>query len=83
MSKNLRGLSGRKGLKTGLFEEIGKIGSTQPDERDIRLKEISEEYLVGESSVLGTSSFYDFLKRENVGNQVFISDGTACLTSCC
>jgi len=81
MSKNLRGLSERKGLKTNLFGEIARITSGVPDKRDILLKELADEYLVGKSSVLGTSSFYDFLKRENTGKKVFICDGTACLTS--
>ena len=81
MSKNLRGLSERKGFSTNLFGEIVRVSLSEPDNRDILLKELSDEYLVGKSSVLGTSSFYDFLKSEHTGKKVFICDGTACLTS--
>jgi NADH-quinone oxidoreductase subunit F len=81
MSKNLRGLSERKGLEDNLFGEVVRISSEAPDHRDILLKELSNKYLIGKSTVLGTSSFYDFLKSEHIGKKVFICDGTACLTS--
>jgi len=81
MSKNLRGLSERKGLKTNLFGEVVRVSLSAPDNRDILLKELADEFLIGKSSVLGTSSFYDFLKSEHAGKKVFICDGTACLTS--
>jgi NADH:ubiquinone oxidoreductase subunit F (NADH-binding) len=81
MSKNLRGLSERKGLKNNLFGEIVKCNLSQSDNKDILLKELAVEYLIGKSSILGTGSFYDFLKIEHIGKKVFICDGTACLTS--
>lgn len=81
MSKNLRGLSGRKGLDDSLFEKIVSAGSDNIDTRDINLKEVSGEYLIGESSVYSTNSFYDFLKSDHSGRKVFICDGSACLTS--
>jgi NADH:ubiquinone oxidoreductase subunit F (NADH-binding) len=81
MSKNLRGLSARKGLKTNLFREIVRVSLNTQGNRDSLLKELSAEYLIGKSSALGTSSFYDFLTAENAVKKVFICDGTACLTS--
>ena len=81
MSKNLRGLSERKGFKSNLFREIVRIGLNPPDKRHNLIKKLSDEYLIGKSSILGTSSFYDFLKSEHAGKKVFICDGTACLTS--
>jgi len=81
MSKNLRGLSERKGLKINLFREIVRANMSAADKKDILLKKLSEEYLIGKSSVLGTSSFYDFLRSEHLLKKVFICDGTSCFTS--
>jgi NADH:ubiquinone oxidoreductase subunit F (NADH-binding) len=81
MSKNLRGLSGRIGLKTNLFGEIVRVSSGNQSNRDIFLQDLSKDYMVGKSSILGTSSFYDFLSVGHSGKKVFICDGTACLTS--
>jgi len=81
MSKNLRGLSERKGLKDNLFGKIVKAGMNEPGKIDNLLKKLSDDYLIGRSSILGTTSFYDFLKAEQAGKKVFICDGTACLTS--
>jgi NADH:ubiquinone oxidoreductase subunit F (NADH-binding)/NADH:ubiquinone oxidoreductase subunit E len=81
MSKNLRGLLERKGLKANLLGELKTASSSASDERDNLLIRLSDDYLVGKSSVLGTSSFYDFLKSEHYGKKVFICDGSACLTS--
>jgi NADH:ubiquinone oxidoreductase subunit F (NADH-binding) len=81
MSKNLRGLSERKGLQTSLFGEIVSVNLKEPDNSGNLLKELCDEYLIGKSSILGATSFYDFLKREHAGKKVFICDGTACIMS--
>ena len=81
MSKNLRGLSARKGLTESLFKEITKAGSFSSGDRDMILSGLSEKYLVGKSSVLSASSFYDFLKSDHYGKKVFMCNGTACMTS--
>ncbi len=62
MSKNLRGLSARKGLTESLFKEIAKVASFPPVEKEALLTGLSEKYLFGRSSVLSSGSFYDFLK---------------------
>lgn len=81
MSRNLRGLSERKGLMESLFEEIIRAcaggGGIQREAVDA----IREKYHTGSSSILGVSSFYDFLKKEHSEKKVYICDGTACLTS--
>ena len=79
MSRNLSELSGRKGLKKNLFEELGKAaaGTGTPDQQ--KLEEIRNEFLIGKSSVYGTVSFYDFLKPENKGKKAYVCNGSACL----
>ncbi len=74
MSKNLRSLSARKGLKENLFEEI-KFHEGDSDEST------ASKFLIGRSSILGTRSFYDFLREENKGKKVFVCHGSACVTS--
>ncbi len=81
MSKNLRGLSGRKGVKLSLFGDIIGSSLNAPGERDNLLKDLSDRSLVGRASIFGTSSFYDFLRNDHRDKKVFICDGTACLTS--
>jgi NADH-quinone oxidoreductase subunit F len=79
MSKNLSYLSGRKGLESNLFEELGntvqKTGLLQDDE----IERIRQDFLVGKANLHGTVSFYDFLKPENQGKKVYVCNGSACL----
>lgn len=79
MSKNLSELSFRKGIEENLFESMGiaarKEGSPGKDDLDL----LAREFLVGKSSVYGAASFYDFLKEENKGKQVYVCNGTACV----
>lgn len=81
MSKNLRGLSARKGLTNSLYREIVRANLSQSDDKDSYLEELSDKFLVGKSSVLSAGSFYEFLNTEHIGKKVYICDGTACLTS--
>ena len=75
MSKNLRGLSDRKGLTESLFREI--VRSASSTDVETGLKELSEKYLVGKSSLLSASSFYDFLDKRHLEKKVFVCNGTA------
>jgi len=81
MSKNLRGLSSRKGLTESLFRGITEAASCNTGSRDQLVSGLSEKYLVGKSSVLSAGSFYDFLKSDHSGKKVFMCNGTACMTS--
>jgi len=74
MSRNLRGLSARKGLAGGLYEEISRSAGERHDA-------IADDFLTGRSAVLGVSSFYDFLGNDHRGRKAFVCDGTACLVS--
>lgn len=81
MSRNLRGLSERKGIRGGLFEELtGAFLSGAADDAD-GLEAIRERYLTGRSTLAGVGSFYDFLKQEHRSKKVFVCDGTSCLTA--
>ncbi|MBK9257297.1 MAG: formate dehydrogenase [Saprospiraceae bacterium] len=81
MSKNLSYLSGRKGLRENLFEELGisarDSGTPDPE----RLAQLQNEFLFGKANLHGTVSFYDFLKEENKGKKIYICNGSACMTA--
>ena len=81
MSRNLRGLSSRRGLTDSLYGSIA--GATGYDERlrDEELKAIAGGFMTGHAAVLGASTFYDFLQPAHYGKKVYMCDGTACLTS--
>lgn len=81
MSVNLSELSGRKGLKTNLFEELGKLAKATgtPDQKDI--EQMAQSFLFGTANVYGTVSFYDFLRPENKGKKAYVCNGSACLTA--
>ncbi|MEN8138676.1 MAG: NADH-ubiquinone oxidoreductase-F iron-sulfur binding region domain-containing protein [Bacteroidota bacterium] len=75
--KNIRTLSYRKGMDDNLFDNISKLSVVADSEEG--LKELASDFHIGESVVLGTSTFYDFLKPENINKKVHICNGTACL----
>ncbi|MFQ5447716.1 MAG: NADH-ubiquinone oxidoreductase-F iron-sulfur binding region domain-containing protein [Saprospiraceae bacterium] len=79
MSKNITALSGRKGLEDNLFEKMGNL--TEPE--GILTKEdtekLADEFLLGDASVYGASTFYDFTRPSNKGKKVYVCNGTACL----
>jgi NADH-quinone oxidoreductase subunit F len=79
MSKNITALSGRKGLTENLFEKMGTL--TEPE--GILTKEdtqkLADEFLIGDASVYGASTFYDFTRPSNKGKKVYVCNGTACL----
>lgn len=81
MSKNLSELSGRKGLETNLFEELGLAAQKNGTPSKADLERIASEFLVGKSTTYGTATFYDFMKPENQNKKVYICNGTACVCS--
>ncbi|MCK5781320.1 MAG: NAD(P)H-dependent oxidoreductase subunit E [Flavobacteriales bacterium] len=78
-SKNLRALSYRKGMDDNLFSNISKLALEEASEDEF--KKVASDYHLGESVLLGTSSFYDFLRPENVKKKVHVCTGTACMTA--
>lgn len=84
MSKNISSLSGRpdKELNDPLWERLQQAadangGSPATD----ALTHVADDFLVGEAIAYGTSSFYDFLRRENQGKKVYVCNGSTCLVA--
>jgi NADH-quinone oxidoreductase subunit F len=73
MSKNISKLTGRKGLGDNLFEKIKKA--------DADLAELGTHYHIGQSTVAGSQTFYDFLEREHTNKKAWVCNGTSCLCS--
>ncbi len=78
MSENLSELLGRKGLDSNFFDALGNLArpSGTPDADELAL--LADDFLVGKANAFGTASFYDFLKPDNKGKQVYVCNGTAC-----
>lgn len=81
MGKNISELSGRKGLETNLFEQIGRVTQESGDDRTAKLEKLADEFLIGKANVYGAASFYDFTREENKGKEVYVCNGSACLTA--
>lgn len=78
MSNNLSELLGRKSIHENLFDKLGAMAQPAgaPSEEELAL--LADEFLVGKANTFGTASFYDFLKPENKGKQIYVCNGTAC-----
>ena len=81
MSKNLSELSGRKGLRENLFEELGIASSQTGTPSNEKIDTLSEEYIMGKANIYGTATFYDFMRPENKGKKVYVCNGSSCLTA--
>jgi len=79
MSKNLSELSGRKGLENNLFDKLGEIAKSSGTIDTENIRNVANEYLVGTANIYGTSTFYDFLKPENKGKEIYVCSGSTCL----
>lgn len=79
MSNNLSDLLGRKGIKDNLFNKMGELSKTDgaPSEED--MAKLADEFLIGKANAFGAASFYDFMKEENKGKEVYVCNGTACV----
>jgi NADH:ubiquinone oxidoreductase subunit F (NADH-binding) len=78
MSFNLSELLGRRGIDRNLFEDLGRESIADGTLDAETLSKLADDFLVGTANTFGTSSFYDFLKPENRGKQVYVCNGTAC-----
>ncbi|NNC71217.1 MAG: formate dehydrogenase [Flavobacteriaceae bacterium] len=78
-NKNIRSLSYRKALDDNLFENVAELAnkSASPEE----FQELAERFMIDDSVVFGTASFYDFLKPENQNKSVHVCNGTACMVA--
>ena len=81
MGKNISELSGRKGLEENLFEQMGRISQEYNDDRTARLEQLADEFLIGKANVYGAASFYDFTREENKGKEIYVCNGSACMTA--
>ena len=79
MSKNITALSGRKGLAENLFEQMGILTEPEGFLSKEAAEKLADEFLTGDASVYGASTFYDFTRPSNKGKKVYVCNGTACL----
>lgn len=79
MSKNLSELSGRKGLKENLFEQLALASIEQGTPHPEALDRLAKEFLIGKANTYGTATFYDFMKPENQGKKAYVCNGSACV----
>ncbi|MDP2087989.1 MAG: NADH-ubiquinone oxidoreductase-F iron-sulfur binding region domain-containing protein [Flavobacteriaceae bacterium] len=78
-NKNVRSLAARKELHENLFEKISDLSLKNASENEFH--ELAKHFLMDDSVVYGTASFYDFLKPENRAKKVFVCSGTACFVA--
>jgi len=78
-NKNIRALSYRKELDDNLFEKVAKLAKKRASQEEFH--ELADRFMIDDSVVLGTASFYDFLKPENQNKTVHVCNGTACLVA--
>ena len=84
MSKNITSLSGRAGkeLDDALWERLQQAAEANAGAPSVdTLSEVADDFLVGEAITYGTSSFYDFLRRENKGVKAYVCNGSTCLVA--
>jgi NADH:ubiquinone oxidoreductase subunit F (NADH-binding)/NADH:ubiquinone oxidoreductase subunit E len=78
-NKNIRSLSFRKELDDNLFENIA--AASQKENSKTELQELAKRFMIDDSVVLGTSTFYDFTRAENKNKKVHVCSGTACMVA--
>jgi len=74
MSENLSKLSGRKGINKNLFEDLIRAKG-----EPLSLKNLAEEYKIGEANLYAASSSYDFIQGKNANKKVYLCNGSSCL----
>jgi NADH-quinone oxidoreductase subunit F len=79
MSSNISELSGRKGLKDNLFEQLGLLAKETGTPSTVELEQLASNFLIGKANTYGSASFYDFTREENKGKKVYVCNGSACL----
>lgn len=80
MSKNISRLSSRKGLDNNLFERLAKLQANQTgSDLSSDIHSLADEFLVGASTIFGSTSFYDLFRQENSSRKAFVCEGSACL----
>lgn len=78
-NKNIRALSFRKELDDNLFENIANLSHNNASKEDFH--SLAKRFMIDDSVVLGTASFYDFTRQENIQQKVHVCNGTACMVA--
>ncbi|MEX1383115.1 NADH-ubiquinone oxidoreductase-F iron-sulfur binding region domain-containing protein [Lutibacter sp.] len=78
-NKNIRSLSSRKGLDDNLFENIVDLSYENASKEEFQ--KLAKRFLIDDSVIVGTSSFYDFTREENLNKKIHICSGTACMVA--
>ena len=78
-NKNIRSLSSRKGLEDNLFENIAQLSHKKGSKEEFQ--ELSKRFMIDDSVVVGTASFYDFTREENRNKKIHVCSGTACIVA--
>ena len=78
-NKNIRTLSSRKGLDDNLFENISELSHKNASKEEFQ--KLSQRFMIDDSVVFGTSSFYDFTREENRNKKIHVCSGTACMVA--
>lgn len=68
-------------MAENLFELLGRSAEATGNADPAELTRLAEDFLIGSANVYGASSFYDFTRPENKGKQVYVCNGSACLTA--
>ena len=67
-NKNIRTLSSRKELDDNLFENIASLSHKNAAKEDFQ--ELAKKFLIDDSVLIGTSSFYDFTRESNRNKKI-------------
>ncbi|MFK5983174.1 MAG: NADH-ubiquinone oxidoreductase-F iron-sulfur binding region domain-containing protein [Flavobacteriaceae bacterium] len=78
-NKNIRSLAARKGLDDNLFENIAELSHNNATKEDFQ--KLAKRFLIDDSVIAGTTSFYDFTREENRNKKIHVCNGTACLVA--
>jgi NADH-quinone oxidoreductase subunit F len=78
-NKNIRTLSSRKELEDNLFENIANLSHKNASKEEFQ--KLAKKFLVDDSVLIGTSSFYDFTRESNRNKKIHICSGTACMVA--
>jgi NADH-quinone oxidoreductase subunit F len=78
-NKNIRTLSSRKELDDNLFENIADLSNNNATKEEFQV--LAKKFLIDDSVITGTASFYDFTREENRNKKIHVCSGTACMTA--
>lgn len=78
-NKNIRSLSSRKELDDNLFENIADLSLNHSTKEDFQ--NLAKRFMIDDSVVFGTASFYDFTREENRHKKIHVCSGTACMVA--